>query len=50
MSSPASAGSSRPVIHFSRLLGCPIVARNAETVGRVEDVIVRLPGTDAYPR
>jgi len=49
MSSPASAGSSRPVIHFSRLLGCPIVARNAETVGRVEDVIVRLPGTDAYP-
>jgi len=47
--SAAAAGASRPVIHFSRLLGCPIIARDTETVGRVEDVVVRLPNTDAYP-
>jgi CBS domain-containing protein len=45
----ASPGSVRPVIHLSGLLGCPIVARNGETVGRVEDVIVRLRGEDVYP-
>lgn len=41
---------SRPIIHFSQLLGRPIVARNDETVGKVEDVIVRLRGADTYPQ
>jgi CBS domain-containing protein len=31
------------------LLRAPVVARSGETVGRVEDVIVRLRGTDTYP-
>ena len=39
----------RPVIHLSQLLRAPVVARSGETVGRVEDVIVRLRGADTYP-
>jgi CBS domain-containing protein len=39
----------RPVIHLSQLLRAPVLARAGETVGRVEDVIVRLRGTDEYP-
>ena len=39
----------RPVIHLSQLLRAPVVARSGETVGRVEDVIVRLRGADIYP-
>lgn len=38
-----------PVIHLSQLLRAPVLARSGETVGRVEDVIVRLRGTDKYP-
>jgi CBS domain-containing protein len=38
-----------PVIHLSQLLRSPVQARSGETVGRVEDVIVRLRGTDEYP-
>jgi flagellar motility protein MotE (MotC chaperone) len=38
-----------PVIHLSQLLRAPLLARSGETVGRVEDVIVRLRGTDEYP-
>jgi CBS domain-containing protein len=37
------------VIHLSELLRSPVLARAGETVGRVEDVIVRLRGADAYP-
>ncbi|GAB2939144.1 CBS domain-containing protein [Rhodococcus aerolatus] len=47
--SDALADSSTPVIHLSRLVGHPIVARNGDGVGRVEDVVVRLVGSDAYP-
>ena len=39
----------RPVIHLSELLRAPVLARSGEAVGRVEDVIVRLRGTDDYP-
>src|ERR1700682_291614 len=39
----------RPLIHLSELLRAPVVARSGETVGRVEDVIVRLRGADTYP-
>ena len=39
----------RPVIHLSELLRAPVMARSGETVGRVEDVIVRLRGDDTYP-
>jgi CBS domain-containing protein len=38
-----------PVIHLSQLLRAPVVARSGEAVGRVEDVIARLRGTDEYP-
>jgi CBS domain-containing protein len=38
-----------PVIHLSQLLRSPVLARSGETVGRVEDVIVRLRGADEYP-
>ena len=43
------AGTGRPLIHLSELLRAPVVARSGETVGRVEDVIVRLRGPDEYP-
>ncbi|GAC1401469.1 MAG: CBS domain-containing protein [Mycobacterium sp.] len=39
----------RPVIHLSRLLRAPVVSRTGDTVGRVEDVIVRLRGAQEYP-
>ena len=39
----------RPVIHLSKLLRAPVVARSGEVVGRVEDVIVRLRGPETYP-
>ncbi len=42
-------GGDRPVIHLSKLLRSPVLARAGETVGRVEDVIVRLRGADEYP-
>lgn len=38
-----------PVIHLSQLLRAPVLARSGETVGRVEDVIVRLRGAEEYP-
>lgn len=37
------------VIQFSDLLKAPVVARSGETIGRLEDVIVRLRGSDRYP-
>jgi CBS domain-containing protein len=39
----------RPVIHFSELLNAEAVSRSGDVAGRVEDVIVRLRGTDSYP-
>lgn len=44
-----SASTSPPVIHLSELLGQPVVARSGDTVGKVEDVVVRLAGADVYP-
>jgi CBS domain-containing protein len=38
-----------PVIHLSQLLGRPVIARSGDTVGRVEDVVVRLRADDEYP-
>src|SRR6202171_2678011 len=46
---PEHASRGLPLIHLSQLLRAPVVARSGETVGRVEDVIVRLRGTDTYP-
>ncbi|HME48612.1 magnesium transporter MgtE N-terminal domain-containing protein [Mycobacterium sp.] len=43
------SGASRPVIHLSRLLGRPVIAKSGDTIGRVEDVIVRLRASDEYP-
>jgi CBS domain-containing protein len=45
---PSSASTPR-VIHFSELIGQPVIARSDDTVGRVEDVVVRLGGADVYP-
>ncbi|BBZ43428.1 hypothetical protein MPRM_07090 [Mycobacterium parmense] len=36
-------------MHLSQLLRATVQARSGETVGRVEDVIVRLSGGDEYP-
>jgi CBS domain-containing protein len=43
------AAASPPVIHLSELLGQPVIARSGDTVGRVEDVVVRIGGVDVYP-
>ncbi len=45
----AEDGGGLPEIHLSQLLRAPVLARSGETVGRVEDVIVRLRGADEYP-
>ena len=46
---PEHSSPGRPLIHLSELLRAPVVARSGETVGRVEDVIVRLRGAYTYP-
>ncbi|TQF66421.1 magnesium transporter [Rhodococcus spelaei] len=46
--STSPPGSTR-VVYFSRLRRLPVVALSGETVGRVDDVVVRLRGVDAYP-
>jgi CBS domain-containing protein len=46
---PEHSSPGLPLIHLSELLRAPVVARSGETVGRVEDVIVRLRGADTYP-
>ena len=43
------ASAAPPLIHLSQLLHAPVVAQSGETVGRVEDVIVRLRGAETYP-
>jgi CBS domain-containing protein/flagellar motility protein MotE (MotC chaperone) len=48
-SSGVAASTSPPVIHLSELLGQPVIARAGDTVGEVEDVVVRLGGVDVYP-
>jgi CBS domain-containing protein/flagellar motility protein MotE (MotC chaperone) len=48
-SETAAVHDGRPVIHLSQLLHAPVLARSGETVGRVDDVIVRLRGADEYP-
>src|SRR3984893_14847446 len=46
---PEHSTPGRRLIHLSGLLRAPVVARAGKTVGRVEDVIVRLLGADTYP-
>jgi MgtE intracellular N domain/CBS domain/PRC-barrel domain len=46
---PGSASTSPRVIHLSELLGQPVIAKSGDTIGRVEDVVVRLGEFDAYP-
>jgi CBS domain-containing protein len=48
-SETAAEHGDRPVIHLSQLLRAPVLARSGEDVGRVDDVIVRLRGSDEYP-
>lgn len=49
--SPQLAGSAAtpPVIHLSELLSQPVIAKAGDTVGKVEDVVVRLVGEGVYP-
>ncbi|OMC48673.1 magnesium transporter MgtE [Mycobacterium sp. IS-2888] len=49
MSTSETTAGGLPVIHLSQLLRAPVLARSGETVGRVEDVIVRLRGAEEYP-
>lgn len=42
-------GAGAKLIHLSQLLGAQMVTHSGEAVGRVEDIIVRLRGADAYP-
>ena len=46
---PAGLDGRLPVIYLSQLLREPVVAGTGETVGRVEDVIVRLRDAPDYP-
>ncbi|MUL48726.1 magnesium transporter [Mycobacterium sp. CBMA293] len=48
---PPNSGAAlkRKTLHFSELLKTPVVSRSGEAVGKVDDVIVRLRGTDSYP-
>ncbi|MEV6096132.1 CBS domain-containing protein [Nocardia sp. NPDC051981] len=36
-------------VHLSQLLKAPVIAASGEAIGRVDDLVVRLPGGDAYP-
>jgi CBS domain-containing protein len=45
---PTHAGSP-PVIHFSELLKTAVVSLSGDVIGRIEDVIVELRGSDSYP-
>ncbi|GAB2522996.1 magnesium transporter MgtE N-terminal domain-containing protein [Nocardia heshunensis] len=36
-------------LHLSQLLKSPVIAGSGESIGRVDDLIVRLTGGDAYP-
>lgn len=38
------------VIHLSQLLGAMVVAPSGEPIGRVDDIIVALPGADTQPQ
>jgi CBS domain-containing protein len=44
-----SASTSSHVIHLSELLGQPVIAKSGDTIGKIEDVVVRLEGADVYP-
>lgn len=46
---PCDYGASTSVIHLSQLLRAPVVTPSGEPVGRVDDIVVRLRGTDTYP-
>ncbi|MGV9665313.1 magnesium transporter MgtE N-terminal domain-containing protein [Nocardia niigatensis] len=46
---PNSSPESVTTVHLSRLLKAPVVAGSGESIGRVDDLIVRLSGGDAYP-
>ncbi|MFE3958565.1 magnesium transporter MgtE N-terminal domain-containing protein [Nocardia sp. NPDC059091] len=46
---PNSSPESVATVHLSRLLKAPVVAGSGESIGRVDDLIVRLSGGEAYP-
>ncbi|MGH3726928.1 MAG: magnesium transporter MgtE N-terminal domain-containing protein [Mycobacterium sp.] len=45
----SNSAATPPVIQFSDLLKAHVVARSGDDIGRLEDVIVRLRGSDEYP-
>ncbi|WP_415624488.1 magnesium transporter MgtE N-terminal domain-containing protein [Mycobacterium xenopi] len=46
---PVDVQTATSVVHLSQLLRAPVVMPSGESVGRVDDIIVRLRGTDTYP-
>ncbi|MBU3064473.1 CBS domain-containing protein [Nocardia sp. NEAU-G5] len=47
MTEPASP--QQRTIQLSELLKSPVISKSGDDIGRVDDLIVRLPGGDAYP-
>ncbi|MBY8860098.1 CBS domain-containing protein [Nocardia sp. CA2R105] len=37
------------IVHLSQVLKSPVIAASGDTIGRVEDLVVRLAGRDSYP-
>ncbi len=48
-SAPQLSPEAVATIHLSELLKTPVVTGSGESIGRLDDLIVRLPGGDAYP-
>jgi CBS domain-containing protein len=46
---PREVGTNMSLIHLSQLLRAPVVTPSGESVGRVDDIIVRLRSADSYP-
>jgi sporulation protein YlmC with PRC-barrel domain len=46
---PRNVSAGRSVIQLSQLLRAPVVTPSGEAVGRVDDIIVHLCGSDTYP-
>lgn len=47
---PRGVEAGATVLHLSELLGASVVTPSGEAIGRVDDIIVRLPSADTYPR
>ena len=46
---PRGVDAKAKVIHLSQVLGATVVSPSGEPIGRVDDIIVRLPSADKKP-